>query len=67
MARSVAGGNLQPAASTRCLLVGGLTIASRHRSRHTTVASSLVSSPSRSGGTIPAKPERHEATWTRAS
>ena len=54
------------AASTRCLLVGGLVIASRQRSRQTCSASSLVSSASRSGGTIPAKLRRHDATWRRA-
>src|SRR6266487_1967915 len=54
------------AASTRCLLVGGLVIASRQRSRQTCSASSLVSSASRSCGTIPAKPQRQDATWMRA-
>ena len=54
------------AASTWCLLVGGLVIASRQRSRHTSSASPLVSSASNAEGTIPAKSRRQLATWTRA-
>src|SRR5690348_5694691 len=41
-------------------------MASRQRSRQTCSASSLVSSASSSGGTIPANPHRQDATCTRA-
>ena len=55
------------ATSTRCLLVGGLPIASAQRSRHCPSASSLVSSASTASGMSPVYPWRQQSTWMRVT